>query len=79
MILICFLFFSYKKDIVDLDFVSKVIEEEFLIYLKLSILLYADETVIMAEYAYDLQHALIELHEMLKKNKYFFKGSIAEE
>lgn len=78
MILICFLFFSYKKDIVDLDFVSKVIEEEFLIYLKLSILLYGDETVIMAEYAYDLQHALIELHEMLKK-KYFFKGSIAEE
>lgn len=79
MILICFLFFSYKKDIVDLDFVSKVIEEEFLIYLKLSILLYADETVIIAEYAYDLQHALIELHEMLRKKHYFFKGSIAEE
>lgn len=29
-------------------------------YLKLSILLYADDTVIMTESAYDLQHALNE-------------------
>lgn len=53
MILICFLFFFYKKDIVDLDFVFKVIEEEFLIYLKFFILLYGDEIVIMVEYVYD--------------------------
>lgn len=36
------------------------IEEESMVYLKFSILLYADDTVIMAESAYDFQHALYE-------------------
>lgn len=64
-----FFFFFTKKDIVDLDCISKVIEEELLNFLKLSILLYADETVIMAEYAYDLQHALNEFEVCCKQWK----------
>lgn len=70
------------KDIVCLDCVSNAIEEELLIYLKLSILLYADKTVIMAESAYDLQHALNEFEVCCEKWKCWkkkFKGSIAEE
>lgn len=67
---VCFLFlFFTKKDNVDLDCVSKVIVEELLIYLKLSILLYAAETVIMTEYAYDLQHALNEFEVCCKQWK----------
>lgn len=57
------------KDIVGLDCVSNVIEEELLIYLKLSILLYADKTVIMTESAYDLQHALNEFEVCCKQWK----------
>lgn len=57
------------KDIVGLDCVSNVIEEELLIYLKLSIMLYADKTVIMTESAYDLQHALNEFEVCCKQWK----------
>lgn len=38
-------------------------------YLKLSILLYADDTVIMTESAYDLQHALNEFEVWCKQLK----------
>lgn len=62
-------FFFTIKDIVGLDCVSNVIEEELLIYLKLSILLYADKTVIMTESAYDLQHALNEFEVCCKQWK----------
>lgn len=69
MILTCLFVFFTIKDIVGLDCVSNVIEEELLIYLKLSTLLYADKTVIMAESAYDLQHALNEFEVCCKQWK----------
>jgi hypothetical protein len=51
--------FLQERRIVGLQTVSESIEKELMIYLKISILLYADDTVVLAESAEDL-HALNE-------------------
>ena len=53
-------YFLQEKGIVGLQSITDAIEDELMLYLKLLILLYADDTVIMAESADDLQNALNE-------------------
>ncbi|XP_056016752.1 uncharacterized protein LOC130053469 [Ostrea edulis] len=53
-------YFLQEKGIIGLQSITNSIEEELMLYLKLLILLYADDTVIMAESADDLQYALNE-------------------
>ena len=54
--------FLREKNVVGLQTISTSIEDELFLYLKLSVLFYADDTVIMAETADDLQKALDEFH-----------------
>jgi predicted HTH domain antitoxin len=49
-----------EKRIVGLQSVSESIEKELLIFLKIMVLLYADDRVILSESAEDLQLALNE-------------------
>ena len=60
--------FLVEKDIVGLQTISKEIEDELLLHLKLLILFYADDTVILAESADDLQKALIEFFILIVLN-----------
>ena len=50
------------KNVDGLQSISSSIENELFLYLKLSVLFYADDTVIMAETANDLQKGLDEFH-----------------
>ena len=50
--------FWLKKNVTGLSTIEKGVEDELFVFLKLFILLYADDTVIMAESATDLQYAL---------------------
>ena len=52
--------FLLKKNVVGLQSITGTIENELLLYCKLLVLFYADDTVIMAESACELQHALHE-------------------
>lgn len=54
--------FLLEKNIVGLQSISNEIENELLLHLKLLILFYADDTVIMAESTEDLQNALNEFY-----------------
>lgn len=54
--------FLLDKNIEGLKSISDAIENELFLYLKLFILFYADDTVIMAETAEDLQNALNEFY-----------------
>lgn len=54
--------FLLDKNIVGLQSISSSIEDELMLYLKLCLLFYADDTVIMSETADDLQKALDEFH-----------------
>jgi hypothetical protein len=65
-----FLFSIYINDLqeflteknVGLQSISSSVENELFLYLKLSVLFYADDTVIMIETAHDLQKGLDEFH-----------------
>ena len=48
------------NNVVGLQSISCTIENELLVYFKLLVLFYADDTVIVAESADELQHALSE-------------------
>lgn len=61
--------FLREKGIVGLQSVSIKVNWGRINYLKLFILLYADDTVIMAESARDLQHALHEFSVYCRKWK----------
>ena len=50
--------FLIEKNVTGLSTIEKGVEDELFVFLKLFILLYADDTVIMAESATDLQYAL---------------------
>ena len=52
--------FLLANNVVGLQSITSTIENELLIYFKLLVLFYADDTVIMAESADELQHALSE-------------------
>ena len=52
---------------IGLNNLCTVVEEELEIYLKLYVLLYADDTIILAESASDLQNALSSLHDYCVK------------
>ena len=52
--------FLLANNVVGLQSITSTIENELLIYFKLLVLFYADDTVIMAESADELQHALRE-------------------
>ena len=52
--------FLLDNNVVGLQSISCTIENELLVYFKLLVLFYADDTVIMAESADELQHALSE-------------------
>jgi hypothetical protein len=54
--------FLTEKNVVGLQSISSSIENELFLYLKLSVLFYADDTVIMAETADDLQKGLDEFY-----------------
>ena len=54
--------FLTDKNVDGLQSISSSIENELFLYLKLSVLFYADDTVIMAETANDLQKGLDEFH-----------------
>lgn len=54
--------FLLEKNTVGLQSISNEIENELLLHLKLLILFYADDTVIMAESTEDLQNALNEFY-----------------
>lgn len=54
--------FLLDKNIEGLKSISDAIENELFLYMKLFILFYADDTVIMAETAEDLQNALNEFY-----------------
>ena len=49
-----------ENNVVGLQSITSTIENEILIYFKLLVLFYADDTVIMAESADELQHTLSE-------------------
>jgi hypothetical protein len=50
-------YFLQEKGIVGLQSITDATENELILYMKLLILLYADDTVLMAESADDLQNA----------------------
>lgn len=54
--------FLLDKNIAGLQSISSSIEDELMLYMKLCLLFYADDTVIMTETADDLQKALDEFH-----------------
>jgi hypothetical protein len=55
-------FFLVEKDIAGLQSIENAIEDELMVYVKMLILLYADDTVLLAESADGLQNALNAFH-----------------
>ena len=57
--------FLLNNNVFGIHSISNAIENELLVYLKLLVLFYSDDCVIMAESAEELQNALIEFSNVL--------------
>ena len=55
--------FLFNKNVIDLSTITDALEIELEIFLKLFIILYADDTVLLAESPFHLQNQINAFHE----------------